>query len=154
MPRKNPDYLHDLPTWLHERLKTFDGSLGASFDLIEELANRALLHLPERVELAVSLIDFFDVVEVIMHPTLKAKDDEDEWAWHVYNKYFTLLTAIILHARQQALHEEQIPGTFRFLMAKFHYEKERRSKTLSHGGWHEFDTAIKPLVELGLVPSS
>lgn len=148
----NPDYLRDLPEWLHKELRDFDLDAEGSLSAVAKLEQRALLHLPERIEVAMTLLDCFDVVEIMAHTTVKAKEDAGEWAWRVYNVYFRLFTAIILRAREEASHSQEIAGTYVYLLAKFRYEKARRARTFARGGWHEFDAVTAPLVELGLLP--
>ncbi|MDO3377182.1 hypothetical protein [Geoalkalibacter halelectricus] len=146
------DYLqmpdHNLPNELGQILKNSIGDFEKSFQCLDAIETHINRYVSLRIEVAISLLDVFDLIEICVQPSMVASQ-KSEWSWHCYNRYFQLLVSIIECSRRNLEdNKEEIPGQFDFLIEKFKYEWQRRRFLVEKGGCHEFHKSLRRLKKI------
>lgn len=121
------DYLGDVPVQLVAITKQITSDWSDNLNLLEHLDD--LIQNANRMDVALSLLDLFDVIEMCSLPSM-VPSQKSEFCWHLYNRYFKLLARIIM----KFANGNQFNEATDYLISKYSYETLRRSYVISTGG--------------------
>ena len=143
------DYLQrddmNLPSELEAILSTPITDFGEGFEALRKILPLIDYYLPIRLEVCISLLNAFDLVEIRTLPVM-VPSQKSEWAWHCYNLYFKAYLKVLDQAKSRYDRDtEEIEGQYRFLAATFPYEWEKRRSVLEKGGLHNIRRTLNKI---------